>query len=288
MSDEQDMRNMGALYKLIPGVYAVMWIGSLALSGMPFFAGYFSKDAILEAAWGSNLSASSFAYAMGVLVAFLTALYSGRLLFLTFHGKPRASKEVMSHVHEPPLNMSIPLYILSFGAIFSGYLGKGMFLENIPSFWKESIAYSAQTIALEHAHHSPFYILYLPTFCGLIGLILSYFLYFSNPTLPKKIAETFKSLHTFFYNKWFIDELYHFLVVQPSLILGKFFWHGGDEKVINKYGPDGVASFSLMVSGWMRRMQSGYVYHYAFVVLLGVFSLVTFIFVKLNVGGFFK
>ena len=156
MSDEQDLRNMGGIWKKIPVTYVMMWVGSLALAGFPFFAGFYSKDMILEAAFGAHTSVGNFAFWMGCAAAFLTAFYSWRLLILAFHGKPRASAEVMAHVHESPAVMTLPLFVLALGAIFSGWLGYELFIGHaLPTFCGNSTLTSHTRMAMANAHHVP-------------------------------------------------------------------------------------------------------------------------------------
>ena len=185
MSDEQDMRNMGGIWKKIPVTYTMMWIGSLALAGVPFFAGYFSKDMILEAAWAQHGATGQFAFAMGVLAAFLTAFYSWRLLIMTFHGKPRASADVMAHVHESPFVMLLPLFMLAIGAIFSGFLLYDLFVGyNWKDFWGASIFILPENTAMENAHHVPTLVKKAPLIVGTLGIIMAYIFYMFVPSLP--------------------------------------------------------------------------------------------------------
>ncbi len=274
MSDEQDMRKMGGLWRRIPITYAVMWIGSLALGGLPFFSGYFSKDLILEAAYAAPGPFARYAFWLGTIAALLTAFYSWRLLFLTFHGTPRASSEVMAHVHESPKVMTIPLILLALGATFGGILGLPM-ADPSGAFWKGSIAVLAEPSVIEKAHHVPFLIKILPLVMGLIGIGLAWLMYIRQPDLPARLATTFAGLYRFLLNKWYFDELYDFLFVEPAKRLGYGLWQVIDVSVIDNFGPDGVAASALTVARRAVRLQTGYLYHYAFAMLIGVAALVT-------------
>ncbi len=276
MSDEQDMRKMGGLYKLIPVTYVMMWIGSLALAGVWPFAGFFSKDIVLEAAWGAHSAVGQYAFWLGIAAAFLTAFYSWRLLIMTFHGKPRADEVTMAHVHESPKVMLLPLMVLSVGAIFAGlglynwFVGAGTV-----DFWGNAIFVLEGHDALENAHHVPLWVKYLPLVVGLAGIAMAYVFYMFAPGIPAAIASTFKGVHRFLLNKWYFDELYDFLFVKPAFRLGHGLWKGGDGQVIDGVGPDGIAAATRNLARRAAALQSGFLYHYAFAMLLGVAILVT-------------
>ena len=274
MSDEQDMRNMGGIWRKIPITYAMMWIGSLALAGMPFFAGFFSKDLILEAAWASHGAFAGYAFWLGMAAAVLTAFYSWRLLFMTFHGTPRASDEVMSHVHESPYVMTIPLMLLAVGAVLAGVLGLPMVSED-GAFWGGSILMLGEPNIIEEAHHVPFLIKILPIIAGLIGIGLAYVFYITQPDLPRRFAESAQGVYQFLLNKWYIDELYDFLFVNPAKRLGHNLWQTGDVGIIDHLGPNGVAATARNIARRAVALQTGFVYHYAFAMLIGVAALVT-------------
>lgn len=276
MSDEQDMRNMGGIWKKIPVTYAMMWIGSLALAGVPLFAGYYSKDMILEAAWAQQGATGQFAFYMGVLAAFLTAFYSWRLLIMTFHGKPRASAEVMSHIHESPMVMLFPLFVLAVGAIFSGSMLFELFVgHHWQDFWRSSIMILPEHTAMENAHHVPKLVKFAPLIVGVLGIGLAYLFYLVMPDLPSKMARLFRPIHALFFNKWYVDELYDAIFVKPAVALGRVFWTKGDMGTIDAYGPDGVTSLVGRFSAFCSRLQTGYVFHYAFAMLIGVVALIT-------------
>ncbi|MBT5047508.1 MAG: NADH-quinone oxidoreductase subunit L [Rhodospirillaceae bacterium] len=276
MSDEQDMRKMGGIWRMIPVTYAVMWIGSLALAGIPPFAGFYSKDIVLEAAYASNTGIGEYAFWMGIAAAFLTAFYSWRLLLMTFHGEARADERVMAHVHESPKVMLIPLILLAVGAIFAGYIGVSYFVgEGAVEFWGNAILVLPSHPALEAAHHVPFWVKALPLVVGVSGIALAYILYVLAPGLPAAIAGRFRFIHQFLLNKWYFDELYDFLFVRPAFILGRGFWKSGDGALIDGIGPDGIAAATLNLARRAAALQSGYLYHYAFAMLTGVVVLVT-------------
>ncbi|MDP9196378.1 MAG: NADH-quinone oxidoreductase subunit L [Pseudomonadota bacterium] len=286
LSDEQDIRNMGGIWKKIPVTYVMMWIGSLALAGIPFFAGYYSKDIILEAAFGAHSAVGQFAYWIGIAAAVMTAFYSWRLLILTFHGKPRADRETMEHVHESPLIMLIPLFVLAVGAVLSGWYAYDWFvgddryefwLSSIEPFWLSSIdlrklSQGSDIIAL--AHHVPDWVKLLPTIAGITGIVLAYLLYIAAPKVPGILASVFRPVYVFIYRRWMFDELYDQMFVRPSLWLGQVFWKKGDGAIIDGLGPDGVAAMTQRAATLTSRLQTGYVYHYAFAMVLGLIVLI--------------
>ncbi|HEY7688872.1 MAG TPA: NADH-quinone oxidoreductase subunit L, partial [Dongiaceae bacterium] len=281
MSGEQDMRKMGGLAKLIPYTYALMWIGSLALGGIGIpgvfgFAGFYSKDVILESAWGAHSGVGQYAFWLGVIAAALTAFYSWRLLFLTFHGPSRADHHTLEHAHESPWIMLAPLVVLAIGAVFAGFAFQHGFVgEGIEHFWAASIPYEPHHHALEAAHHAPVWVKWLPLVVALAGIGNAYLFYIRMTWLPALTAALFRPLYLFFYNKWYFDELYDWLFVRPAQALGYGFWKSGDGAIIDGVGPDGVAAATLRLARRAGRLQSGYVYHYAFAMLIGVVALLT-------------
>jgi len=276
MSDEQDMRKMGGIWKHVKVTYALMWIGSLALAGIPPFAGYFSKDIILEAAYGAHTGIGQYAFWMGIAAAFLTAFYSWRLLFMTFHGAPRADEKVMAHVHESPMVIILPLIVLAAGASFAGYLGYENFVgQNTAQFWGNAILVLDSHPALENAHHVPAWVKFLPLVVGAVGIALAYVLYIMSPALPGMIAARFQGIYQFLLNKWYFDELYDMLFVRPAFKLGRGLWQTGDGLLIDGIGPDGVSAVVRNISRRASALQTGYLYHYAFAMLIGVVALVT-------------
>ena len=276
MSDEQDMRKMGGIWRAVPVTYAVMWVGSLALAGIWPFAGYYSKDIVLEAAYGAQSVAGGYAFWLGIAAALLTAFYSWRLLFMTFHGQPRADEKVMAHVHESPKVMLIPLLFLAAGAAFSGYLGFDSFVgAGAAEFWGDAIKVLPSHTALEAAHHVPLWVKYLPLAVGLAGIAGAYVLYMRATALPGLLAGRFRAVYLFLLNKWYFDELYDLLFVRPAFVLGRGFWKTGDGTLIDGIGPDGVAAATLDLARRVARLQTGYLYHYAFAMLTGVVFLVS-------------
>ena len=279
MSDEQDIRRMGGIWKKIPITYALMWIGNLALAGVPFFAGYYSKDMVLEAAFGAHSTVGMYAFICGLIAAFLTAFYSWRLLILTFHGQPRASAETMAHVHESPFVMVGPLLVLAVGAVFAGYLLYEPFVgHHWAEFWGASIFMRDNGAILEAAHHVPEWVKRAPVVMGAAGILVAYAVYMGAPSLPARLAQQFRGLYQFLLNKWYFDELYDRIFVRPALGLARTLWQQGDMGTIDRFGPDGVAGASRTTSALVVRLQTGQVAHYAFAMLIGVAVLVSLFF----------
>ncbi len=283
---EQDMRKMGGVKEKAPQTFILMWIGTLALSGIgvPFilghgvgFAGFHSKDSILEAAFAAHSDVGQIAYWLGIAGAFMTAFYSARLMFMTFYGQYRGDHHTWDHAHESPAVILIPLYVLAAGAVLSGVVAYPWFVgADWEHFWGHSIAVNATEHILHAMHEVPTWSQLLPLVMGLSGLALSYVYYVVQPDLPGRTVATFRALHTFFYNKWYFDELYDAVFVRPALAIGRAFWKTGDGAVIDGLGPDGIAARSQDIGGVLSRFQSGYLYQYAFVMLLGVAAVVTY------------
>jgi len=276
MSGEQDMRKMGGIWRMMPVTYVYMWIGSLALAGIPLFAGYYSKDMILEAAYAGGSGIPRLAFVFGILAAFMTAFYSWRLIFMTFHGKSRASKEVISHVHESPSIMLRPLILLALGAVFSGALGYHWFGLVTPdgAFWQATVASSD---IIEEAHYVPGWVGVLPLLMALSGIALAWLFYIQHPALPGRVAASFPFLYRFLFNKWYFDELYDFLFVNPAKRLGYYLWKFWDEKIIDGLGPNGAALATYLSAARVSRLQTGYVYHYAFAMLVGFLVIISWV-----------
>ena len=276
MSDEQDMRKMGGIWRAIPITYGLMWTGSLALVGMPFLAGFYSKDIIIESAFAAATGVGQYAFWLGVIVAALTAFYSWRLILMTFHGAPRADEKVMAHVHEAPKTMWIPMVVLAVGAIVIGALGVDVFVgEGARAFWRDSIVVLPAHTALEDAHDVPLWVKRLPLVVAVGGIILAYIFYMFRPALPGLVAGRFRAVHTFLVNKWYFDAIYDRVFVSPANAIGLGFWKSGDGAVIDGIGPDGLAAATRELARLAGRLQSGYVYHYAFAMLIGVAGLVS-------------
>ncbi len=274
VSNEQDMRKMGGLWRTIPWTYGLMWVGSLALAGIPPFAGFFSKDMVLEAAYAAHSSAGTFAYWAGVIAAFLTAFYSWRLLLMTFHGKFRGDHHVFEHAHESPKVMLLPLFVLATGAVLSGYVAYEWFVgHDREEFWALSILTLGDVI--EDAHHVPAWVKYLPLVAGLSGIGLAYVAYMFAPGIPAAFTAKARPLYLFLLNKWYFDELYDRIFVRPAVYLGRGLWQTGDVTLIDGLGPNGLAAAAKNLAARVSRLQSGFVYHYAFAMLIGVVFLVT-------------
>ena len=270
MSDEQDIRKMGGIWKKIPLTYAMFWIGSLALAGIPFFAGYFSKDFVLEAAYAGHGWTAKYAFAMGMIAALLTAFYSWRLIILTFHGKPRADHHTMEHVHESPAVMTVPLMVLALGALFTG----AVFVEHFVghdwlAFWNGSRVNQPNNHIMHEAHEVPGWVPLAPTVAGVVGIALGYVFYMFAPAIPGRIAAAFPGVYRFLLNKWYFDELYDFLFVRPARRLALWLWKVGDARVIDGM-PNGAAALTANAAGRVARFQTGRVANYAFTMIVGL------------------
>jgi NADH-quinone oxidoreductase subunit L len=274
MHHEQDIRNMGGLWRKIPYTYAAMLIGTLALTGFPLTAGYFSKDAIIESAFAANSNPFAFyGFLMTVVAAGLTSFYSWRLVFKTFHGTPHDRKHYEA-AHESPLWMMIPLAVLSAGSILAGFPFKELFAgHGIEEFFRESIKMHPNII--EEMHHIPEWIASLPTVMMVIGFAIAWLFYISKPYLPEELASQQPLLYKFLLNKWYFDEIYDAIFVRPAKWLGRFLWKKGDGFVIDGFGPDGVSARVLDAARGIKTIQTGYLYHYAFAMLIGVAGLIT-------------
>ncbi len=276
MSAEQDMRRMGGLWNKIPMTYAVMWIGSLSLAGIPFFAGFYSKDTILAAAWASGTAVGRYSFCLGIFTAFLTAFYSWRLLIMTFHGKPRADEETMHHVHESPWVMLIPLFVLALGAAIAGYLAEEYFVgHGRAEFWKGSILVLPGHDSIGAAEEVTGIIQVLPLIAAALGIATAYLCYSIDPAIPARLTLRYRAIYLFLLNKWYFDELYDRLFVKSAFSLGEGLWKTGDGMIIDGIGPDGIAAATRELAREASRLQTGYVYHYAFAMLIGVVALVT-------------
>jgi NADH-quinone oxidoreductase subunit L len=273
MHHEQDIRNMGGLWRKIPYTFAVMCIGTLALTGFPLFAGYFSKDAIIEAAYAAHNPFATYAYALTVMAAALTSFYSWRLIFKTFFGEPH-DREHYEAAHESPLWMLIPLGVLAAGSILAGFPFKELFAgHGVEEFFRESIKMNPHI--LEDMEHIPGWLAPLPTVMMALGLLISYIFYIRQPYLPVELAHQQPMLYQFLLNKWYFDELYDLIFVRPAKWIGYTLWKYGDGYIIDGFGPDGVSKWVLDVTRNVVKIQTGYLYHYAFAMLIGVAGLIT-------------
>jgi NADH-quinone oxidoreductase subunit L len=291
VSDEQDMRNMGGLRTHIPTTYWMMMIGTLALTGLGIpgtiigTAGFFSKDAIVESAFMGHNAAAGLAFGLLVIAAVFTSFYSWRLVFMTFHGTPRASHDVMHHVHESPLVMLAPLGVLAVGALLAGLIFHGVFIgEGYGEFWKQALFNGPENHILHDIHEAPAWVKASPFVAMLIGFVTAWYFYIRSPQTPKDLAVQHRGLYAFLLNKWYFDELYDFLFVRPAKALGRFLWKRGDGWLIDGFGPDGVSARVLEVTSRVVRLQSGYLYHYAFAMLIGVAALVTWMMLGSSFG----
>jgi NADH-quinone oxidoreductase subunit L len=282
MHHEQDMRKMGGLRTKIPFTYWMMVIGTLALTGFPFTAGYYSKDAIIEAAAAGHGHIAEYAFWLTVLAAGLTSFYSWRLVFMTFHGETRADHRTYEHAHESPVVMLVPLAFLAVGAIVLGFAFAGVFTHahDVESFFRESLFSANANKILEEMHHIPAWAAYIPTAMMALGFVVAWWFYIANPKMPRALAEQNPLLYQFLLNKWYFDELYDFIFVRPAKWLGRFLWKRGDGWLIDGFGPDGVSARVIDVTRRVVMLQTGYLYHYAFVMLIGVAALITWFLVK--------
>jgi len=280
MSDEQDMRRMGGLADKIKVTYWMMWIGSLALAGIGIpgvigFAGFYSKDIILEAAYADHTWFGMLAFWLGIVAAFLTAFYSWRLLIMTFNGAPRADAKTVAHVHESPWIMLGPLVVLAVGSVLAGAVFYGSFVgHHSHEFWGKAIFVLPENDTVEAAHHVPFWVPWAPLVVALSGIGTAYWMYQIRPEMPARIQAQFAPLHAFFYNRWYFDQLYDAVFVRPARWLGFELWKKGDGAVIDAFGPDGLAALTREAAARSVRLQTGYVYHYAFAMVLGVVALI--------------
>ena len=282
VSDEQDMRYMGGLRTHIPKTFWMMMIGTLAITGLGIpgtpigFAGFFSKDAIIESSWAAHSPLGGFAFTLLVIAAVFTSFYSWRLIFMTFYGKPRASHDVMHHVHESPNVMLVPLYLLAIGAIFAGVVFHEYFFgHDYAHFWKGALFTAPGNEIVEHYHHVPLLVKWSAFIAMVVGFAVAYLFYIRSTWLPGYLARQQSGLYQFLLNKWYFDELYDLLFVRSAKWLGRFLWKRGDGTVIDGLGPNGVAARVVDVTGQVVKAQTGYLYHYAFVMLIGIAALVT-------------
>ena len=271
MHHEQDMRKMGGLSVKIPFTTAMMWIGSLAIIGFPYFSGYYSKESILENTYFASNFMSSFAYFVGVLTALLTAFYSWRLLLMTFHGETKAELKIYNGAHESPWVMRIPLIFLATGSIFAGIFFSKYYIGDYKGFfWNESI------ILINKTHHYlPFVQTLLIKLSAALGIIIAAYFYFYNKNIVNHLSKKLNFIYNISYNKWYVDEIYENIVVKPYFYISKVFWKRGDEKIIDAYGPNGISKLISSASIYLSRFQSGYVYHYAFAMLGGLVIILT-------------
>jgi NADH-quinone oxidoreductase subunit L len=273
MGGEQDMRKMGGLAPHIRITWAMMLIGTIALTGFPFTAGYYSKDAVIEAAYMAEAGPHMFAFVLLIVAAFCTSFYSWRLAFMTFNGPTRADKHTIEHSHESPMVMLVPLFVLAVGALLAGWVFHEYFIgEEQALFWGGAIA---RNEIVEKIHEVPLWVKLTPFDAMIAGFVLAFFFYIRNTSLPGRLAAMHQPIYQFLLNKWYFDELYDFLFVRPAFWLGRLFWKQGDGAIIDGLGPNGIAARVAQGSGLITRLQTGYVYHYAFAMLIGVAAIVS-------------
>lgn len=276
MSDEQDMRYMGGLRGMIKFTHIYMWIGSLALAGIGIpgvfgMAGFYSKDIILEAAFAADSAVGTYAFWLGILAALMTAFYTWRVLILTFNHAPRCDEKTIAHIHESPPVMLVPLLILALGSIFAGWGFYDWFVgDDLQRFWGDSIFIAETHTALNDAHGVPLWVKLLPLLVAIIGIALAYFMYNGRRPYAESLAKKLAPLYRLSLHKWYFDEAYNRLFVKPAFQVGQLFWKRGDGSVIDGFGPDGVAGITRLLARKASQLQSGYVYHYAFAMLIGV------------------
>jgi NADH-quinone oxidoreductase subunit L len=272
-NEEQDIRSMGGVWKKIPYTYALMIIGTLALTGFPFLSGYYSKDAIIEFAYLKGSTVGYYATSVGIFTALLTAMYSWRLIFKAFHGKYNNKKNNFNSIQESPLIMLIPSCLLAIGAIITGILFKEMFIGFDTQFWNNSILF-LQTIQHDHP---PTWLLVITPLIVIVTIPTAYYLFVKNERILKNFVLKNQLLYNFLINKWYFDDLYNFIFVEPIKKIGLFFWRSGDINTIDRYGPDGLSRLVKIISDKAVNFQSGYLYHYAFVMLIGFSILLTYL-----------
>ncbi|MGB0541655.1 MAG: NADH-quinone oxidoreductase subunit L [Hyphomicrobiales bacterium] len=281
VSDEQDIRKMGGLYKLIPFTWVVMLIGTLGLTGAPLMSGYYSKDGIIEAAFVSQTEGNLYAFYLLVLSALLTSFYSWRLIFLTFNGKSNISTEIFSKIHESPKVMLFPLFILSIFTIFSGVYFVDYFMyHDYQYLWQSSIYLSENNHVIESIHYVPKWVKYSPLVMMVIGLITAVIFYLLYPKVPKFLSSKFNPLYKFLLNKWYFDEIYEFIFIKNISRIGNFLSNFGDKRIIDGLGPDGISLRVMDIAKQMSRIQTGYIYHYAFAMLIGLMLFITYFFIR--------
>ena len=276
--DEQNINKMGGIWKKLPFTYSLMIIGTLALTGFPFLSGFYSKDAIIEFAYLRGNTTGYYAAGIGIFTALLTSIYSWRLIFKTFHGDYNNKDIKIEETHESPLVMLIPLVFLSIGAIFAGFFFKELFIgyDAGDNFWKDSIFFLTPL----STEHPPFWFLITTPVLVILSIPLAYYLFVKDKNLPTQIANVNKPLYQFLLNKWYFDEFYENLFVIPSKKLGLFLWKFFDIKLIDGFGPDGISGLIKKCSIKANKFQSGFIYQYAFVMLIGFSALLTFLIVK--------
>ena len=274
--DEQDIRNMGGVWKKLPYTYFLMIIGTLALTGFPFLSGFYSKDAIIEFAYLKNTSVGNYASSIGIFTAFLTAVYSWRLIFKTFHGDYKNKDITIEKIQESSFVMLMPLIFLSIGAIFTGYYFKETFIGLDTTFWQQSIFF------LNEINHEdiPLWFLFITPTLVVIAIPISYYYFIKDTSILKNFVTVNKPLYNFLLNKWYIDEIYNSIFLNPIKKLGLIFWKKIDQNIIDKFGPGGAAKIVKVLSIKAIKFQTGFIYDYAFVMLIGLTALITYLIIN--------
>jgi len=273
-NNEQDIRNMGGVRKKLPFTYTFMLIGTLALTGFPLLSGFYSKDAIIEFAYLSSSPLGNYAVIIGIFTAFLTSIYSWRLFFKTFHGSYNNKKIKINETHESPLTMLVPLFFLGIGALFAGFLFKEIFIgHHSMDFWQTSIFFINEI----KPDYIPLWLLLITPILVVVAIPLSFYYYVLNIKTFENFKKNTFPLYNFLLNKWYIDELYDSLFVKPTKKIGSFFWKKGDIGTIDRFGPDGISKLIKIISNKAGRLQTGFIYDYAFVMLIGLSILLTYL-----------
>jgi len=271
LADEQDMRRMGVLLNLLPLSYAATLIGSLSLAGFPFLTGFYSKDGILELAYASYSSVGYFAFVLGTISAFLTSFYSFRLIFLTYYTRPNTTHSNLSHVHDAPYKMAIPLVILIFASIFVGYLFRDLFVGPYTDVWGNSLVFHPEHTARIYAEYVPTYIKLLPVCASMLGIVASYLILSRNLLITFNFTSLGHNIYFFLNNKWYFDTVYNYFFVRPTFYLGqRVFQEIIDKGALEVFAPTGLVKIILYFAHGLRILHSGYLYHYTFIFLIGL------------------
>ena len=275
LNNEQDIRKMGGIWRKLPYSWGLMIIGTLALTGFPFFSGFYSKEAIIEFAYLKGNTLGYYVVAIGIFTALLTAIYSWRLIFKTFHGTYENRELKIDSIHESPYVMLVPLIVLAIGSIFAGFFFKELFIGQYASnnFWSDSIKFLSPI----STDHPPLWIVYFTPVIVVLSIPIAYYLFVKNKDITNWLVNENKPLYNFLINKWYFDELYEYLFVRTFKRIGIFFWKNIDLKTIDRFGPDGISNLIKKLSIRAVKFQSGYIYQYAFIMLLGFSALLTYL-----------
>ena len=275
LNNEQDIRKMGGIWRKLPYSWGLMIIGTLALTGFPFFSGFYSKEAIIEFAYLKGNTLGYYVVVIGIFTALLTAIYSWRLVFKTFHGTYENKELKINSIHESPYVMLVPLIVLAIGSIFAGFFFKELFIGQYASnnFWSDSIKFLSPI----STDHPPLWIVYFTPVIVVLSIPIAYYLFVKNKDITNWLVNENKPLYNFLINKWYFDELYEYLFVRTFKRIGIFFWKNIDLKTIDRFGPDGISNLIKKLSIRAVKFQSGYIYQYAFIMLLGFSALLTYL-----------